>query len=104
MHTIQMVDLQRQYLRLKLEIDRAVQEVLEEAAFINGPQVKEFARQLAHYNNVSHVVTCGNGTDALQLALMALNLAPGAEVILPVFYFRGGRRSHCFARFKTRLG
>ena len=79
-----MVDLYGQYRRIKTEIDEAMREVVESSAFINGPQVRAFAENLAAYNQVEHVVTCGNGTDALQIALMALGLQPGDEVIVPV--------------------
>ncbi|HHL53469.1 MAG TPA: DegT/DnrJ/EryC1/StrS family aminotransferase [Flammeovirgaceae bacterium] len=82
--TLKMVDLHGQYLRIKDEIDAAIGRVLDSTAFINGPQVKEFARAFAHYNGIDHVVPCGNGTDALQIALMTLDLQPGDEVILPV--------------------
>lgn len=81
---ITMVDLHGQYERIREEINNAIQEVLDTAAFINGPQVKTFARHLAEYNRVEHVIPCGNGTDALQIALMALGLQPGNEVIVPV--------------------
>lgn len=84
---IQMVDLVGQYQRLKDEIDTAMQAVIESSAFINGPQVKEFSSHLATYLQVPHVVTCGNGTDALQIALMALKLQPGDEVIVPAFTY-----------------
>lgn len=84
---IQMVDLVGQYQRLKGEIDTAMQAVIESSAFINGPQVKEFSSHLAAYLQVPHVVTCGNGTDALQIALMALKLQPGDEVIVPAFTY-----------------
>lgn len=82
-----MVDLKKQYLRLKSEIDWAMQEVLHQTAFINGPPVAEFARQLALSQAVNYVVPCANGTDALQIALMALDFKPGAEVLLPVFTY-----------------
>ncbi|MDO4755994.1 MAG: DegT/DnrJ/EryC1/StrS family aminotransferase [Parabacteroides sp.] len=85
--TIQMVDLHRQYLRLKPELDEATQQVLDSCAFINGPQVKSFATHLASYLQVPYVIPCGNGTDALQIALMALELHPGDEVILPAFTY-----------------
>ena len=85
--TIQMVDLHRQYLRLKPELDEAMQRVIDSCAFINGPQVKSFATQLANYLQVPYVIPCGNGTDALQIALMALGLQPGDEVILPAFTY-----------------
>ena len=81
---IEMVDLRGQYLHIQSEINEAMQEVLASAAFINGSQVKEFSRNLAMYNGIKHEVTCGNGTDALQIAFMALGLKPGDEVIVPV--------------------
>lgn len=84
---LQMVDLQGQYQRSKMEIDDAISEVLESAAFINGPAVGHFADELAAYNGVNHVVPCANGTDALQIAMMALNLKPGDEVIVPCFTY-----------------
>ncbi len=84
---IQMVDLQAQYHRLKPEIDAAMQEVIESSAFINGPAVKKFQADLAGYLNAKHVITCGNGTDALQAALVALDLQPGDEVITTAFTF-----------------
>ncbi|WP_162052407.1 DegT/DnrJ/EryC1/StrS family aminotransferase [Pontibacter pamirensis] len=83
----QMVDLRRQYNRLKEDIDQAIAEVLDTTAFINGPAVTLLANELAAYNNVNHVVTCANGTDALQLAMMALELEPGDEVIVPAFTY-----------------
>ena len=84
---LSMVDLHRQYLRLKSDVDRAMQQVLESTAFINGPQVKEFATNFANYLNIPYVIPCGNGTDALQIALMALDLRPGDEVIVPAFTY-----------------
>ncbi|MBD0280162.1 MAG: DegT/DnrJ/EryC1/StrS family aminotransferase [Flavisolibacter sp.] len=87
MHPIQMVDLKRQYQKIKREIDTAVLNVLESSAFINGPQVQSFAQALAQYTGVKHVVPCANGTDALQIALMALGLQPGDEVITPSFTY-----------------
>ena len=84
---IQMVDLHGQYLRFKEEINGAMQAVTDSCAFINGPQVKTFAGHLADYLQVSYVIPCGNGTDALQIALMALELQPGDEVILPAFTY-----------------
>lgn len=85
--SIQMVDLQTQYGRLKGEINKVVQDVLNDSRYINGPQVKEFALNLAQYMNVGHVIPCGNGTDAIQIALMALDLQPGDEVIVPSFSY-----------------
>jgi UDP-2-acetamido-2-deoxy-ribo-hexuluronate aminotransferase len=82
-----MVDLKQQYQHIKSEIDSAVLEVLESSAYINGPQVQRFADALAEYNGVKHVIPCANGTDALQIALMALDLKPGDEVITPSFTF-----------------
>lgn len=82
-----MVDLYGQYLRFKAEIDGAMQGVIETSTFIKGTQVKLFADELARYLAVSHVIPCGNGTDALQIALMGLGLQPGDEVIVPAFTY-----------------
>lgn len=82
-----MVDLKQQYLNIKEEIDAAVLKVLESSAFINGPDVQEFAASLAQYNKVKNVIPCANGTDALQISMMALGLKPGDEVITPSFTF-----------------
>lgn len=87
MRPIQMVDLKQQYQKVKEEVDAAVLGVLESSAFINGPQVQRFAGALAQYLNVKHVIPCANGTDALQIALMALDLQPGDEVITPSFTY-----------------
>ena len=84
---IQMVDLHGQYLRIKDEVQAAMQEVIDNSAFINGPQVGKFADELADYLGVKHVIPCANGTDALQVACMALGLKPGDEVIVPVFTY-----------------
>lgn len=84
---IQMVDLQGQYKRLKKEIDAAMREVINDSAFINGPQVKMFCGHLAEYMSVRHVISCANGTDAIRLALRVLNAQPGDEVILPAFTY-----------------
>jgi len=84
---IQMVDLISQHLHIKEEIDKAVVEVMESAWFINGPAVKSFEKNLATYLGVKHVIACANGTDALQIALMALGLEPGDEVIVPSFTY-----------------
>ena len=81
---IQMVDLKGQYQRIKSEIDRAIQEVLASTAFIQGPQVQQFADALKNYVGAGFCIPCANGTDALQIAMMALELKPGDEVILPV--------------------
>lgn len=82
-----MVDLVSQYNRLKPEFDAAMQRCLSTAQYINGPQVGEFERQLADYLGIKNVVGCANGTDALQISLMALGLKPGDEVIVPAFTF-----------------
>lgn len=87
MRPIQMVDLTNQYLRIQPEIDAAVLEVIRSTKFINGPAVKEFSDALASYLGVPYVIPCANGTDALQIAMMALNLEPGDEVILPAFTY-----------------
>ncbi len=82
-----MVDLQSQYQKIKGDVDAAILNVLDSAAFINGPEVKQFETELQEYLNVKHVIPCGNGTDALQIALMALGLEPGDEVITADFTF-----------------
>lgn len=82
-----MVDLKTQYEKIKSEVDKGIQEVISQTAFINGPQVKRFQTDLAEYMGVKHAVTCGNGTDALQIAMMALGLQPGDEVITADFTF-----------------
>src|SRR5687767_6154416 len=87
MQPIQMVDLKQQYARIKTEVDAAIQEVINSTAFINGKPVQEFANNLSVYLGVKHVIPCANGTDALQIAMMALDLQPGDEVITPSFTF-----------------
>lgn len=87
MSSIQMVDLHTQYHKIKPAIDKAVLDVLESSAFINGKPVNDFAASLASYLGVKHVVPCANGTDALQIAMMALGLKPGDEVITPSFTY-----------------
>ena len=87
MNKIQMVDLQSQYKNIKSEIDNAVIDVIEIGQYINGPVVQEFSLNLAKYMSVKHVIPCANGTDALQVALMALDLNPGDEVITTDFTF-----------------
>lgn len=82
-----MVDLKGQYMKIKPEVDAAIQNVIDNTAFINGPIVKEFAQNLSDYMGGCHVITCANGTDALQIALMALDLKPGDEVIVPAFTY-----------------
>ena len=87
MEKIDMVDIRSQYLRLKPEIDAGISQVLESSAFIKGPAVKAFREELAAYLGVPYVIPCANGTDALQVALMALDLQPGDEVITSNFTF-----------------
>src|SRR6187399_2652352 len=87
MHPIQMVDLKRQYHKIKKEVDEAVLNVIESTAFIGGKPVQEFANNLAAYLGVKHVIPCANGTDALQIAMMSLDLQPGDEVITPSFTY-----------------
>ena len=82
-----MVDLKKQYKFIKDEVAIAMQEVMDTSAFINGPMVQAFQKDLEHYLNVKHVIPCANGTDALQIALMGLKLAPGDEVITADFTF-----------------
>ena len=84
---IQMVDLKGQYEKIKESIDSAILETLSSTQFINGPQVKAFAKNLADYTGAKHVIPCANGTDALQIALMALDLKPGDEIICPSFTY-----------------
>ena len=87
MTKIEMVDLKRQYQRIKSEVDAAMQDVIDQTAFINGKPVQDFAGELAAYNGSKHVIPCANGTDALQIAMMALDLQPGDEVISPSFTY-----------------
>ncbi len=87
MRAIQMVDTKTQYLKIKNEVDAAVLKVMDSSAFINGKDVQDFALNLSQYLGVKHTIPCANGTDALQIALMALGLKPGDEVITPSFTF-----------------
>lgn len=87
MKPIHMVDLVGQYEKIKPEVDAALQRVLKSTAFINGPEVKEFEKELAAYLGAKHVIGCANGTDALQIAMMALGLKPGDEIITCSFTF-----------------
>lgn len=82
-----MVDLRGQYLKIREKVDARLREVIDAAAFINGPGVKQFARHMEEYTGAKHVIPCANGTDALQIALMALGLNPGDEVIVPAFTY-----------------
>lgn len=87
MKGIQMVDLKGQYIKIKSEIDTAIQDVIDHTAFINGSAVKVFKSALEEYLDGAHVIPCANGTDALQIAMMALNLKPGDEVITADFTY-----------------
>jgi UDP-2-acetamido-2-deoxy-ribo-hexuluronate aminotransferase len=87
MKPIQMVDLLGQYEKIKAEVDHALMNVIKSTAFINGPEVKEFEKELAAYLDVKSVIGCANGTDALQIAMMALGLKPGDEIITCSFTF-----------------
>jgi dTDP-4-amino-4,6-dideoxygalactose transaminase len=87
MRKIAMVDLKSQYEEIKPEIDKAISDVINSTSFINGPAVKEFQTALEKYLEVKHVIPCANGTDALQISMMALGLKPGDEVIAPDFTF-----------------
>jgi len=87
MEKINMVDLKAQYLKIKDEVDKGIMEVIETTSFIKGPAVQKFQSNLEKYLDVKHVIPCGNGTDALQVAMMALGLKPGDEVITTSFTF-----------------
>lgn len=87
MKKIQMVDLKGQYAKIKKRVDSSIMEVIENTAFINGPEVHEFQKELENYLDVKHVIPCANGTDALQIAMMGLGLKPGDEVITADFTF-----------------
>ena len=87
MKKLQMVDLKGQYDKISTTVNASIQEVLNTTSYINGPQVHEFQKNLENYLNVKHVIPCANGTDALQIAMMALNLKPGDEVITADFTF-----------------
>src|SRR5438105_12420596 len=87
MQKIQMVDLISQYQEIQPEIDKAVLDVIRSSAYINGPEVKAFAEELQKYLQVKHVIPCANGTDALQVTMMALGFQPGDEVITADFTY-----------------
>lgn len=87
MKKIQMVDLQTQYQHIKDDIDRGIQAVIDSTAFVKGPAVSDFQAHLEAYTGAKHIIPVGNGTDALQIALMGLGLKPGDEVITPTFTF-----------------
>jgi len=103
MHKIEMVDLKRQYLKIKPQIDTAIQSVIDATQFIKGPKVKEFEENLAKYLNVKHVIGVANGTDALQIAMMALDLQPGDEVITADFTYAATAEVIALLRLKPIL-
>ena len=103
MKDIQMVDLHQQYLSLKPDIDQAMASVIADTAFINGPPVRDFAQQLATFCEVDHLIPCANGTDALQLAMMGLDLRPGGEIIMPTFTYVAVVEVACLLGFKPVL-
>ena len=99
---IQMVDLKAQYLAMQDEVDQAILDVVRSGAFINGPTVKQFQAGLEEFLGAQYVIPCANGTDALQIALMALGLKPGDEVIVPAFtYVASAEIIACFVLFCT---
>ena len=98
-----MVDLQTQYQQIKADIDRGIQEVIDSASFVKGQVVKDFESELALYLGVKHVIAVGNGTDALQIALMSLGLQPGDEVITPSFTFIATAEVAALMRYKPIL-
>ena len=87
MRPIHMVDTRSQYHRIKAQVDSAIVEVMESSSFINGKAVQEFSDNLAEYAGSKHCIPCANGTDALQIAMMALDLQPDDEVITPSFTY-----------------
>ena len=87
MKKIEMVDLKGQYKKIEKEVNKSILNVIENTSFINGPSVSKFKDNLKEYLGVKHVITCANGTDALQICLMSLNLKPGDEVITTDFTF-----------------
>ena len=104
MRPTQMVDLKQQYSKIKKEVDSAIQEVLDNAAFIQGKAVTDFAAALSAYTGSKHVIPCANGTDALQIAMMALDLQPGDEVITPSFTYVATTEVVALLRLKPVFG
>lgn len=86
-HEVKMIDLSAEYLQQKTETDQAIQEVLTSGEFVRGKAISAFEQNLSKYFNIKHTISCGNGTDALQIALMALEIGEGDEVIIPAFSF-----------------
>ena len=87
MMKLQMVDLDGQYKKIQKEVDQAILEVVRSSCYINGPEVQSFQKELENYLGVKHLIPCANGTDALQVALMALELKKEDEIICPDFTF-----------------
>ena len=100
---INMVDLQSQYKRLKSEIDKAIKGVLNHGIFINGPEVADFSKNLGDFLGIKHVVPCGNGTDALIISLLALNVKEDTEVIVPAFSYMAAAEAVALRRFTPVL-
>lgn len=100
MHKLQMVDLKRQYQKIKPEVDAAIQDVIDNTAFIGGKYVQELSNNLAAYLGVKHVIPCANGTDALHIALMALDVQPGDEIITTSFTFMATVEVIAFLKLK----
>ncbi len=94
---MQFIDLAAQYRHLKTRIDHRIQKVLDHGRYIMGPEVKELEKKLADYVGVKHAITCANGTDALTLALMVLNIGEGDAVLVPTFTFFASAESVAFA-------
>lgn len=103
MREIRMVDLKGQYDRIQHEVDQAIAEVIQSTTFINGPAVQKFSKEFADYLQVKHVIPCANGTDALQVAMMALDLKPGDEVITSTFTFIATVETIALLRLKPVL-
>lgn len=103
MQKIHMVDLKAQYLEIKEDIDSAIQKVIDDTAFVRGQVVFDFERELEAYLQVNHVISCGNGTDALQVAVMALGLSPGDEIIVPSFTYAATAEVIALLRLKPLM-
>lgn len=100
---LQMVDLKAQMVDIRSEIEAGLKEVLDSCAFINGPAVRNFSASLAEYTGAQHVIPCANGTDALQIALMALGLEPGDEVLVPSFTYVATTEVIALLRLKPKF-
>ena len=100
MRKIHMVDVVREYEKYSMEIDKSIAEVLSSGAYIQGDKVRSFERSLSSYLDVKHTISCANGTDALYVALMALNLNPGDEILVPSFTFVSTIETVCLLGLK----